>query len=503
MNTSSKAVLYARVSSKEQEQEGFSIPAQLRLLKDYAQKHGFEIVQEFVDVETAKQAGREHFGEMVGYLKENPSVQILLVEKTDRLYRNFRDYVTLDDLIHEGLAIHLVKEGEVLSKDSRSHQKFIHGIKVLMAKNYIDNLSEEVKKGMAEKAARGDYPSTAPIGYRNNRETKLLEADLDKARIIREMFRRYATVNYSISQVRDFAQAEGLYPKSGRKIARSSVERILKNPFYYGAFQWKGTVYPKGNHEPIISKELFDTVQEAFDRHNRPKGRKLGLPFASLLTCGRCGCSITAEIHKGRYVYYRCTGFKGKCGQPYVRQEVLAEKLAEVVKAVQIDEELVILVREALHKSHEDEKAYHDGQISSLQARYSQLQHRIDQMYVDKLDGRVAEDFWRQKSEEWRQEQGQLQDRIAKHQQANTAYLKEGVKILEQTQRAVALYVKQTPEEQRRLLNLLLLNCTLVDVTLSPTYREPFNLLVKWLPKQDWCPQRDSNPCYHLERVVS
>src|SRR3989338_6763998 len=124
------AVLYARVSSKDQEQEGYSIPAQLKLLKEYAQKEGFDIAREFIDVETAKQAGRTSFAEMVGYIKDNRSVKALLVEKTDRLYRNFRDYVTVDDLMQEGLSVHLVKESEVLSKDARSHQKFIHGIKV-------------------------------------------------------------------------------------------------------------------------------------------------------------------------------------------------------------------------------------------------------------------------------------------------------------------------------------------------------------------------------------
>ena len=118
-----KAVLYARVSSKEQEEEGFSIPAQLKLIKEYAQKNRFEIVEEFVDVETAKQAGRANFGQMVRFLKESPSVKAILVEKTDRLYRNFKDYVTIDEL---GVEIHLVKEGEVLSPESRSHQKFIH-----------------------------------------------------------------------------------------------------------------------------------------------------------------------------------------------------------------------------------------------------------------------------------------------------------------------------------------------------------------------------------------
>src|SRR6185295_16191840 len=126
------AVKYARVSSKEQEKEGFSIPAQLKLLDQYAQTQGLKIVREFVDAETAKRTGRTGFD-----------------EKTDRLYRNLKDYVTIDEL---NLEIHFVKENVILSHDSRSSEKFMHGIKVLMAKNYIDNLSEEIKKGMLEKA---------------------------------------------------------------------------------------------------------------------------------------------------------------------------------------------------------------------------------------------------------------------------------------------------------------------------------------------------------------
>ena len=147
--THKQAVIYARVSSKEQEKEGFSIPAQLKLLKEYAAAQCFKVAQEYVDVETAKATGRTAFGQMVEYLKAHPSIRALLVEKTDRLYRNLKDWVTVDELDVE---MHFPKEGVVLSRESRSSEKFMHGIKVLMAKNYIDNLSEEARKGMQEKA---------------------------------------------------------------------------------------------------------------------------------------------------------------------------------------------------------------------------------------------------------------------------------------------------------------------------------------------------------------
>jgi DNA invertase Pin-like site-specific DNA recombinase len=132
------AVIYARVSSKDQ--EGYSIPAQLKLLREYAGNNEFEIEREFVDVETAKMAGRKNFGEMVRFLEKTPACRVVIAEKTDRLYRNLRDCLTLEDLDTE---IHLPKEGQIISKDSRSQSKLIHGIHVVLARNYIENLKRK------------------------------------------------------------------------------------------------------------------------------------------------------------------------------------------------------------------------------------------------------------------------------------------------------------------------------------------------------------------------
>jgi site-specific DNA recombinase len=118
-----EAVLYARVSSKDQEKEGYSIPAQLKLLREYAQRNEFQIVREFIDVETAKTTGRKQFGEMLAFLGRNQFCRVVIVEKTDRLYRNFRDCVTLEDLDVE---IHLPKEGQVISRNSRSQAKLVY-----------------------------------------------------------------------------------------------------------------------------------------------------------------------------------------------------------------------------------------------------------------------------------------------------------------------------------------------------------------------------------------
>jgi DNA invertase Pin-like site-specific DNA recombinase len=284
-----EAVIYARVSSKDQEREGYSIPAQRKTLTEYAPKLDFQIVREFVDVETAKCAGREQFGAMVAFLRNNPTCRTVIVEKTDRLYRNFRDYLTLEDL---GVEIHLAKEGQIINKDSKSQAKFMHGIQVLMARNYIDNLREEVSKGMREKAEQGIYPSRPPIGYRNNKQERTIEVDSDKAPIAKRMFELYASGRHSLSSLR-----RALLAEFGVRMAKGYLEKLLKNPFYMGQFRWQGKTY-QGSHTPLVPRQIFQEVQAMFRGRNKPKYRKHEFAFRGLLTCAYDKSKITAEMKK-------------------------------------------------------------------------------------------------------------------------------------------------------------------------------------------------------------
>src|SRR5216683_6246718 len=328
-----RAVLYARVSSKDQEREGFSIPAQLKLLRQYALEHGLVIMQEFVDVETAKQAGRGRFGEMLAVLQADPSCRTVLVEKTDRLYRNIRDWITVDDL---NLSVHFVKEGAIVSKDSRSSDKFMHGIKVLMAKNYVDNLSEEVRKGLREKAEQGHWPGVAHVGYVNNRTTRRIDVDPIRGPLVARVFTLYATGEYSLLSLTRTAYEIGLrHWRGDRRMKKSEIHRMLQNPIYTGDFLWMGK-RRRGSHEPLITHETFDAVQAVLRRKPRARYPKQRHAFMGLLACARCGCSMTAEKKNSRYLYYRCTGFKGACGNTYIREERLEELLGGVITPIQI-----------------------------------------------------------------------------------------------------------------------------------------------------------------------
>ena len=481
-------MIYARVSSKEQEKEGYSIPAQLKLLRDYAAAERLVVAQEYVDVETAKQTGRIAFGEMVAWLRIDTDVRVILVEKTDRLYRNLKDWVTIDEFDAE---IHFPKEGVVLSHNSRSSEKFMHGIKVLMAKNYIDNLSEEARKGQQEKAEQGIWPTKTPLGYRNVTGPdgrKVIAADPEIAPIVAKLFEWYATGQYALKDAAKAARAAGLfYPRSGNAVPRSTVHSILRNRLYTGWFEWNGKLY-QGKHEPLVSVELWERVQGVLDGRNTSKRRRMthDFAFSGLIACARCGCAVVGEIKKQKYIYYHCTGYAERCRgehascrSKYVREEVLEQQFTTMLGQLRFDDEVLEWVREALHASHADERREHEEAIKRLRAEYDRLQTRIDAMYIDKLDGKIGAEFFDKMAGQWREEQTRCLRDIERHQEAEQSYMEEGVRILELARSAQALFERQPAREKRRLLNFVLSNCSWEDGEVVATFRQPFDLLAE------------------------
>ena len=240
----------------------------------------------------------------------------------------------------------------------------------------------------------------------------------------------------------------------------------------------------------------------------RTRQQKHRWAFQGLVSCGHCGCALTGEIKKGRYVYYHCTGHKGKCPERYVREEELDRGFREALRAIKLDKEALEWITIALKESHSEEKRYHNDMISTLQNQYQKLQDRIDAMYVDKLEGRISEAFFTRKSEEWGSEQGDVLRKIEQHHSANRSYFEEGTRLLELAQDAGTIYEKRKMEEKRSLLNFVFSNSTWKDGKLIPAYRKIFELLAltntayqkekavsskKDGPFEIWLPEEDSN----------
>ncbi len=480
-----QAVIYTRVSSREQQQEGFSLGAQAKLLREYADRNGFQVVNAFEDVETAKAAGRTRFGEMVTWFKRNRSCRTLLVEKTDRLYRNFRDAVTVEDL---DIEVHFIKEGSAVSKDSRSQTRLIQGIHLVMARNYSENLREEVKKGMREKASQGIYPGHAPFGYRNNKAERTIEIDPVDSGIVTRMFELYASGAHTLSTL-----AKKIRSETGKTISRANVHLVLKNPFYTGIFEWSGQTYP-GKHPVFINPDIFREVQAVLTGHNRPKYSTRDIAFRGLMQCAYDGCMVTGEIQKAKYVYYRCTGHRGKCDLPRFREEDIANRLGEPLKGIQVPDEVVSQIVCAVREDQRQAAGKVSAERTRLETRLSGIRNRMDNAYADKLDGKIPVDFWERKMNDWRLEEQQVTMAIQGLTSAETGdRALDAQRILELANRAYSLYVSQNPLGKAKLLRLLFSNCSVDAVSVTPTYRKPFDMIFQRAKLEEWSGREDSN----------
>lgn len=489
-----KAVLYARVSSKEQEKEGFSIPAQLKLLKEYAERHGLQVVEEFTDAETAKKAGRKNFLAMAEKLKKSKDIKVILVEKTDRLTRNFQDYVLIDELIQKlDIEVHMVKEGEILSQKAKSHTKLIHGIKVVLAKNFIDNLSEETSKGMMEKAAQGHWPSAAPYGYRNNKETRLVELDPEKSAYVKRAFELYATGQYSVKRLINKLYDEGYrFRPSTSKPYTSNLHHMLTNKFYTGHFVFR-RMHRVGHHPPIISMDLFNQVQRQLKSAHKPDYEKRHIAFANLMTCGYCNCSVVGDIKKQKYVYYRCTHFKQKCPDKYIREEKLQEQFAEIVRAFTPTKEQYQWMVDGLKRIN----AMKDKEVSErreyLNNEINRLNNRLSQLYEDKLDGVIDIAFYQKKAKDGQERLQDLQAQLDRLQVASESQMELGLLILEFAKDAYPLFSRVDATEKAKLLKIVLSNCELKAGILTPMYKKPFDVLTESCKNKKTYPRQDSN----------
>jgi site-specific DNA recombinase len=479
------AVIYTRVSSREQQQEGFSLGAQAKLLREYADRNGLQIVKGFEDVETAKVSGRTQFSEMVTWFKRNRSCRILIVEKTDRLYRNFRDAVTLEDL---DIEIHFVKEGSAVSKESRSQTRLIQGIHLVMARNYSENLKEEVKKGMREKAAQGFFPGLAPFGYRNNKAERTIEIDPVDSSTVNRLFELYATGAHTLTTLANTIRIE-----TGKTMSRANVYLVLKNRFYLGSFEWAGQTY-SGKHPLFVNPQTFGRVQSILTGNNRPKYSKRDIAFRGLMTCAYDDCMVTGEVQKAKYVYYRCTGYRGKCDLPRFREEEIANRLGEPLKGLQVPPEVVSQIVATLREDQRHAVVQVSAERSRLEARLTAIRDRMDAAYSDKLDGKIAEDFWARKMGDWRIEEQQVKMAIQGLTSAETGdKALDAERIFELANKAHSLYVSQNPVEKAKLLRMILSNCSVDAVSVTPTYRKPFDMIFQRVKLEEWSGRLDSN----------
>ena len=333
-------IIYLRVSTKEQaqtnESEGYSISAQRKACTKYVQDNGWTLIDEYTDRgESARSAHRPQLQEMLSRITKEKDIDAVVVHKIDRLARNLEDHVAIRAILTKaGCSLESVVE----NIEDTASGKLVEGIHAIVAEFYSSNLSAEVQKGMLEKVKQGGWPHRAPLGYKNIREgtrnIATLVIDSEIAPHIQEAYKLYATGNYTQDDIRDFFFDRGMVNQREphKPMTMITISKLLTNPFYTGAIRYKGVIYP-GNHEPLVSKQLFEKVQATLQIRNQGSAvRKRKNPhyLKGTLFCAHCGSRLSLDTAKGKYVYFFCLGTKRRRGCTHTKHIVAAEMEAQV-----------------------------------------------------------------------------------------------------------------------------------------------------------------------------
>ncbi len=378
--------LYVRKSTDTEDKQVRSIEDQLNVLRKLAKEEHLEISEEFVEKQSAKTPGRVIFNEMLSKLNKKEA-QGLICWKLDRLARNPVDAAQISWMLQEGIIHHIqTYDRSYYPQDNVIMMQVEFG----MANQYIRDLSTNTKRGMHEKAKRGDYPGLAPIGYLNNLRTKTIVIDRKKAPIVKQAFELYAQGNSRLEDISTFFAKNGLLSRGNLQFKRDKITRLLSNPIYCGLFQFAGELY-QGNHEPIVSKQLFDQVQKVLKHRSRPHKQSQNNPQAlcGLLVCGECNRAITAEEkiktqqngNINHYIYYRCTKKNTRCSQPYIRQEVLADKLSSILNDFVMPKDWAIELARLANEDEITSSYSNEATIQSLKNEITDINHKLERLF--------------------------------------------------------------------------------------------------------------------------
>lgn len=496
-----EAVSYCRVSSKEQEETGYSLPSQEKLLKEYAERKGLTTLKVFSVAESASGTKqRKIFAEMMEYMRKK-NIQILLCEKVDRLTRNLKEAVVANDWIeaNEERQIHFVKQNLVIHKYAKSDEKFRWDIEIVLAKKYIANLSEEVKKGQKEKIAQGWLPTKPPTGYKTIGEKghKIHVINNETAPLIRKMFELYATGNYSVISLEDEMYRLGLRSVNGKKVLQSRIYDLLQDPFYYGKMRWDGEIYP-AKHESLISKDIFDKVQSILKRRGKTSlSTKHNYLFRSKIFCEGCGGILSWETQKG-ILYGHCNNhLKSRyCSKKtYIKEEEVEKQISTVFgKIAPRSEPVLKWIEEIIKEENAEQVKFRETEIQRLNGLLLSIRKEKDKYFEAKINREVDLEYCERKINECKTEESVLESALERVSDKSDEYQELRLIIHELAFKSKEIYQKATIDEKRLLFSQLFTNFTQNVYEITPNYNLACDYLLEWIPKL--------NELYELQKSV-
>jgi site-specific DNA recombinase len=479
----------ARVSSREQEREGFSLEIQEDALKKYAEANDGTIVRLFKIAETAsKRDERKTFKEMIAYAKKHClEIDALLFYKVDRAARNLFDYVELERLESD----HNVPFISISQQtDDNPAGRMMRRTLANMASFFTEQMAVDISQGIGRRVQEGLFPGRAPYGYSHIRVNgrRLIETNQIEAEKVRYMFQLYAYGNCTIDGIVKRFKNEGVvFREDNPNWKRTSVHNMLNDRAYIGEIQYKGNWFP-GKHDVLIDRATWDRVQTLLGNRQQVTH---SLTFAGdLIDCGFCGHKITGEIKTKQtksgpreYIYYRCTKYN-KTGHPRIRikEADLESQVLSFFDQIRIDDDSIRdWFRAVLASKTKDAQAEARAQRSELQRQETLLAAQQDRLLNLRIDGQIDDNTFAQKNTELRDRLASIMLQLEALNRSRDENAELALRVFELSQTLSQKWLTAEYAEKRQILEIVWLNCLLDDVTLVPTIRKPFDVLAEGL----------------------
>ena len=513
---------YIRKSTDVDDKQELSLEAQKNLITEFAMRENMDLktIIWFEEKMSAKQPGRPIFDSMIELLKQSKASG-LIAHKPDRLARNWIDVGKICDVWDRGLKM-MFTTGKL---ENNSQGKAMFGMQCVMAKWYVDNLSEETKKGQLQSIKNGFFPGQPPLGYLtkkeylllSKKETKRREIDPVRAPMIKQAFQLYSEGFHSLEDIVNWAYEQGFRSKETKRKPSGMIKvgawhGILTNPFYYGSFLWKEKLY-KGTHKPIVDFYLWERVQNRLKSSGHNFSVKYDFPLKSyLFKCGTCGKSITAEkkfqlfcsvckykFHYPKKIkcpkcktaikdmknltyytpsYYHCAGNRSGCREPTITEEDAELQIYEHIHAIQITDKFFNIFKEGLQEGLDNQKKALSEELQNLQRQLGIIKKKYDNLVELYVGQKIDEGIYNNKSPKYQAETTLLQAKIIEIKQNKNSWYKTAVRYLELAREASKLYMKADINQKRKLISTIFQNLKLKDKKIIPTFHKPFDILI-------------------------
>ena len=456
------------MSTVRQGERGVSLPEQKSAIERHATRNNLQITRWFEEWETAAKKGRPIWNAMLKELRKGTS-QGVVIHKIDRSARNLKDWADLGELIDQGVEVHFANEA--LDLHSRGG-RLSADIQAVVAADYIRNLREEAKKGIYGRLKQGFYPLRAPIGYLDQGAGKAKTIDPVKGPLVKKAFELYGTGQWSIPTLMDELCRRGLRNHAGGRVTRNGLHTILRNPFYTGVMRImaSGETY-LGNHEALISKSLFDRVQDILHGRVGTRVNVHDFLFRRFVKCAQCGYSLIGEWQKGN-AYYRC--HTKSCPKTSIREESIVATVHDALKIIEFSQPEKAYLKERIAELKENWIKDREAQLQALKVRIAQVIERLNRLTDAYLDQALEKEMFEERKAALIHERRTLEDQMKDYEANRRSVPEELRKFVELASDAYSLYKMAEPTKKRRLLRIVTSNCSINQKKIDFVYATPF-----------------------------